>query len=141
VRSATMRAVHSENTRPELVVRSTLHQLGYRFRLHRSDLPGKPDIVFPGRRKVIFVHGCFWHGHDCARGARIPKTNREYWVSKITRNKQRDLLHLSNLEACGWRALAVWECQCADSDALSHLLSRFLESKERNNRFLCAPAR
>ena len=126
VRSQIMRSVGSENTRPELIVRSLLHRLGYRFRLHRKDLPGKPDIVFSGRRKVIFVHGCFWHGHHCARGARIPKTNRNYWTAKIARNKERDVTHISGLKGRGWQAFAIWECQCGNTDELSQILSGFL---------------
>lgn len=109
-RAAVMAAVRGSNTKPELRVRRLLHGLGYRFRLHAADLPGKPDIVFLARRKVIFVHGCFWHGHDCARGARTPKTNRDYWVAKIARNRQRDARILSALDALGWRVLTVWEC-------------------------------
>ena len=85
-----MRAVKSHDTKPELLVRRAIHCMGYRYRLHRKDLPGKPDVVFPSRKKIIFVHGCFWHGHDCARGARMPKSNRSYWVSKISRNRERD---------------------------------------------------
>ena len=90
VRRRTMQAVKSENTGPELAVRRLAHSMGYRFRLHRKDLPGKPDLVFPRLRKVIFVHGCFWHGHDCARGARVPVQNRAYWTKKIKGNKVRD---------------------------------------------------
>jgi DNA mismatch endonuclease (patch repair protein) len=88
-RSATMRAVRSEDTRPEMLIRRILHGLGYRYRLHDKTLPGKPDLVFTGRRKVVFVHGCFWHGHDCARGARVPKSNADYWTGKIGRNRER----------------------------------------------------
>jgi len=126
LRSRIMRSVKSENTLPELVVRSTLHRLGYRFRLHRPDLPGKPDIVFPRDQKVIFVHGCFWHGHDCVRGARVPKTNRAYWLSKIARNKARYSTQLSALEALGWQALTIWECQCRDVPALTRVMNRYL---------------
>lgn len=121
-----MRSVRSENTRPELIVRSILHRLGYRFRLHRKDLPGKPDIVFSAHHKVIFINGCFWHGHDCRRGSRVPKRNRDYWIAKIARNKQRDILHFSALKTRGWQALAVWECQCANSSELSQILDGFL---------------
>ncbi len=132
LRSRIMRSVRSENTRPELIVRSTLHRLGYRFRLHRRDLPGKPDIVFPGRHKVIFINGCFWHGHDCLRGSRIPKSNREYWIAKIARNKQRDILHISALESRGWQVLAVWECQFANLNELSQILTAFLDRSYRS---------
>lgn len=111
VRSATMRAVRSRDTKPEMLVRCAAHALGYRFRLHRKDLPGSPDLVFPSRKKVIFVHGCFWHGHDCARGARQPKTNAEYWTAKIARNVARDERARAELAVLGWDVLTVWECE------------------------------
>ena len=126
-RSWIMRQVQSENTKPELLVRSLAHRLGYRFRLHRRELPGAPDLVFPSRRKVIFVHGCFWHGHPCRRGARLPKTNAEYWHNKITRNKERDKRHQRRLRQLGWSALVLWECQLRDQQKLSARLSHFLE--------------
>ena len=129
LRSHIMRCVGSKNTAPELIVRRMLHGLGYRFRLHREDLPGKPDIVFPVRRKVIFINGCFWHGHNCRRGARVPKNNRDYWVAKIGRNKERDVEQLAALDACGWNTLAVWECECADAQELARALCGFLESR------------
>jgi DNA mismatch endonuclease (patch repair protein) len=113
-RSATMRAVTSKNTKPELAVRSLIHRLGFRFRLHRKDIPGNPDIAFPCRRKVIFINGCFWHGHDCTRGARVPINNRDYWTVKIARNKARDARHLVALAASGWQALTLWECELRD---------------------------
>ncbi|TCO10199.1 T/G mismatch-specific endonuclease [Camelimonas lactis] len=124
-----MRAVRSVDTRPEMVVRRLLHAMGYRYRLHRRDLPGAPDIVFPGRRKLIFVHGCFWHGHDCARGARMPAANADYWRSKIARNLVRDADHLAALRQAGWQALVIWECQLKvrDRPALTALLRAFLE--------------
>jgi DNA mismatch endonuclease (patch repair protein) len=109
-RSATMKAVRSKDTGPEIEVRRFVYGLGYRYRLHRQDLPGKPDIVFPSLKKVIFVHGCFWHGHSCSRGARLPKTNGEYWKNKIDRNRKRDEKHINDLASLGWRALIVWEC-------------------------------
>lgn len=121
-----MRAVKGKNTRPEQAVRSLLHALGYRFRLHRRDLPGSPDIVLPGRKAVIFVHGCFWHGHDCKRGSRTPKTNADYWVSKIGRNMARDARTRAALEAQGWRVLVVWECEIKDEEALAAKLRAFL---------------
>jgi len=111
VRSQIMRAVRSKDTRPELSIRHILHNLGYRYRLHSKDLPGSPDLVFSRRRKVVFVHGCFWHGHDCKRGAREPKTNAEYWKTKITNNKARDTRSLDALQQAGWEALIVWECE------------------------------
>ncbi len=125
-RSRVMRAVKGKDTGPEMSVRRMLHKLGYRYRLHRKDLPGKPDLVFPGRRAVIFVHGCFWHGHDCKRGARIPKTNTEYWTGKIGRNVERDAQAIKDLEATGWRVIVVWECELRDLDNLQHRLVTFL---------------
>ncbi|RXH56719.1 very short patch repair endonuclease [Granulicella sibirica] len=114
-RSAIMRAVKAKDTAPEIQVRRFVHALGYRYRLHRKDLPGKPDMVFPKQRKVIFVHGCFWHGHSCKRGDRTPQTNREYWEAKIDRNRKRDSEHHKALESLGWQTLVVWECQLRDS--------------------------
>ena len=108
-RSAVMRRVKGKDTAPELAVRKVLTRLGARYRLHRGDLPGKPDIVLPGRRVAIFVHGCFWHGHDCARGARTPRQNRDYWVAKVDRNRARDARNAAALEALGWRVETVWE--------------------------------
>ncbi len=125
-RSRIMRAVKSRDTYPELVVRRLLHAMGYRFRLHRSDLPGKPDIVLPGRQKVIFVHGCFWHGHPCARGAREPKNNARYWRDKIARNRARDSSCLRQLQTVGWKTLVIWECQLKGETRLTTRLRRFL---------------
>ncbi len=129
LRSRTMRAVRSKNTTPEMVVRKLLHAAGYRFRLHRKDLPGSPDLVFPSRRKIIFVHGCFWHGHDCKRGARQPKTNADYWIAKIARNQARDRHALAALDAMGWSSTIVWECQTSmkTQAELMDSLVRFLE--------------
>ena len=98
-----MRRVKGAGTSPEIIVRRVIWRLGGRYRLNRADLPGKPDIVLPGRRLAIFVHGCFWHGHDCARGARVPKANRDYWVEKVRRNRERDRAARAALEAAGWR--------------------------------------
>jgi len=109
-RSAVMRAVKAKDTTPELLLRRALHALGYRYRLHVRDLPGSPDLVFPARRAAIFVHGCFWHGHDCARGRRRPKANADYWAAKIDRNQERDAAALAALDEAGWRPLVVWEC-------------------------------
>ena len=121
-----MRAVKGRNTSPELLVRRLVHSLGYRFRLHRRDLPGKPDLVFPARHKAIFVHGCFWHGHGCPRGARVPKENRDYWVAKIERNRRRDEANLRALEEQGWRVLTLWECELKNEEALRERLGDFL---------------
>jgi len=111
-----MRAVKSQDTKPELKLRKTLHALGYRYRLNVKTLPGKPDLVFPKFRTVIFVHGCFWHGHDCKRGARIPKTNTDYWRAKISRNKERDVANATALKKLGWRIIALWECELPKID-------------------------
>jgi DNA mismatch endonuclease, patch repair protein len=121
-----MRAVRSYDTKPELFVRRSLHSLGYRFRLHRKDLPGKPDLVFPSRRKVIFVHGCFWHGHDCKRGDRVPKNNREYWIAKIGRNRVRDKSNLKKLKRLGWKAKVIWECDLQEPEIAIRSAVRFL---------------
>lgn len=125
-RSEIMRAVKSRDTNPEMIVRRLVHRLGYRYRLHRQDLPGKPDLTFPGRRKVVFMHGCFWHGHDCARGARVPKNNRDYWTAKIARNQARDANECERLRAMGWSVLTVWECEIKDL-GLESRLRAFLE--------------
>jgi DNA mismatch endonuclease, patch repair protein len=125
-RSEIMRAVKSRDTKPEMIVRRLVHRLGYRYRLHRQDLPGKPDLTFPGRRKVVFMHGCFWHGHDCARGARVPKNNRDYWTAKIARNQARDANECERLRAMGWSVLTVWECEIKDL-GLESRLRAFLE--------------
>jgi DNA mismatch endonuclease (patch repair protein) len=117
-RSAVMRRVKGKNTAPERQVRTLIWRLGGRYRLHRKDLPGKPDIVLPGRRLAIFVHGCFWHGHDCARGARVPKTNRDYWLGKVGRNRERDIASRAALVAASWRVEVVWECDLKDRAAL-----------------------
>jgi len=113
-RSAVMRRVKGRDTTPEVKVRRALTALGARYRLHRKDLPGSPDIVLPGRRLALFVHGCFWHGHDCARGARVPKANRDYWVAKLARNRARDAWSRTALEAAGWRVEILWECELKD---------------------------
>ena len=117
-RSAVMRRVKGRDTTPELKVRRALTKLGARYRLHRKDLPGSPDIVMPGRRLAVFVHGCFWHGHDCARGARVPKQNRDYWVAKVGRNVARDARNAEALVVQGWRVETIWECELKDAAAL-----------------------
>ena len=121
-----MQAVRSRNTRPELRVRSLLHRLGYRYRLHRTDLPGKPDIVFSCRRKVILVHGCFWHGHTCAHGSRRPKRNAAYWNSKIEGNIERYHRQRQELLSAGWGVLTIWECEVRHIEARVPTLRRFL---------------
>lgn len=122
-----MARVKSRDTSPERLLRRILTDLGYRYRLHRSDLPGRPDIAFIGRRKAIFVHGCFWHGHNCNRGAREPKTNADYWRGKIARNRVRDDASTAALAAMGWSTLILWECEMRDSAAVAEQLSGFLD--------------
>lgn len=121
-----MQSVKSKDTRPELVVRSLLHRMGYRFRLHRKDLPGKPDIVLPGRGRAIFVHGCFWHSHGCNKG-RPPKSRTEYWLPKLNANVERDKKKIEQLQQLGWKTLVVWQCQTKDRDVLAALLKDFVE--------------
>ncbi|HEY3694373.1 DNA mismatch endonuclease Vsr [Phenylobacterium sp.] len=127
-RSAVMRRVKSRDTGPELKVRRMLWALGARYRLHRKDLPGSPDIVLPGRRLALFVHGCFWHGHDCARGGRVPKANREYWTAKVARNRARDERARNALGEKGGRAEAVWECELKDAEGLRARLAGMLQT-------------
>jgi len=126
-RSWIMRQVRSKNTNPELIVRRLLHRLGYRFRLHRRDLPGTPDLVFVSRRKVIFVHGCFWHQHRKCRRGSMPASNTAFWRSKLRRNVVRDAKHLATLKALGWRSLVVWECCTKNAAQLSRRLTDFLQ--------------
>ena len=125
-RSAVMRRVKGRDTTPEKTVRRLLTRLGARYRLHRKDLPGKPDIVMPGRRLAFFVHGCFWHGHDCARGARVPKANRDYWIAKVARNRARDAAARDALTASGWRVETLWECELKDEAVVSGRLAALL---------------
>lgn len=126
-RSAVMARVKSKDTTPERTVRRVLTRLGARYRLHRRDLPGHPDIVLPGRRLAIFVHGCFWHGHDCARGSRVPKNNRDYWLAKVGRNVARDARAIAALETDGWRVEVVWECAMKDEAALTARLKGMMD--------------
>lgn len=126
-RSWVMSRIHAEGTVPEMVVRRLVHSMGYGYRLHDRGLPGKPDLVFRGRRKVIWVHGCFWHGHDCARGARTPKTNTTYWEEKIRRNQARDELAAIRIFARGWNYLVIWECETRDLAKLAQRIQAFLE--------------
>ena len=125
-RSAVMRRVKGKNTSPERAVRKALTALDARYRLHRKDLPGKPDIVLPGRRLALFVHGCFWHGHDCARGSRVPKQNRDYWIGKVARNRARDAEVRAALATLGWRVETIWECDLKDATGLVERLDQLL---------------
>lgn len=130
-RSQNMAAIRAKDTKPEFVVRRLVHSLGYRYRLHRKDLPGKPDLVFGPRRKVIFVHGCFWHGCerlDCP-DARRPKSNTDYWNPKIEGNKARDHKQQKRLEEAGWRVLIIWDCETKDRPRLEQRIIAFLEGR------------
>lgn len=124
VRSRVMSRIRGANTAPEIAVRSLVHQMGHRFRLHRRDLPGTPDLVFPRLRRIIFVHGCFWHGHDCGRKP-SSKTRPNYWAAKIGRTRARDAKALRELRRLGWETLVVWECETG-SEPLVRRLRRFL---------------
>ncbi len=126
VRHRTMQAVKSKDTGPEMLVRRLLYAQGYRYRLHRKDLPGCPDLVFSSRKKVIFIHGCFWHGHQCARGNRVPVHNREYWVEKIKKNRQRDQNAARLLHNLGWKRKVIWECSLKNLEQVESSLYRFL---------------
>lgn len=128
-RSEIMSKIRAKDMKPEMVVRRLTFAMGYRYRLHRRDLPGTPDLVFPGRKKVIFVHGCFWHQHDSetCRIARIPKSNVDYWLPKLERNVARDAENLTQLAAMGWKALIIWECETSDPDLVRSKIRNFLE--------------
>ncbi|AJD43576.1 DNA mismatch endonuclease Vsr [Rhizobium sp. SEMIA 4085] len=127
-RSVLMRKVKAKNTRPEMTVRSTAHRLGYRYRLHVKGLPGSPDLVFPSRRKVIFVHGCFWHRHAGCRRASTPSTNVEFWNAKFQRNVARDRQKEVLLKSAGWGVLTIWECEAHDTVRIAQVISEFLQS-------------
>jgi len=125
-----MAAIKSKGMKPEMIVRSLVHGMGYRYRLHRKGLPGKPDLVFGPRRKVIFVHGCFWHQHDDpdCKIARKPKSNTGYWDQKLARNVERDAQNVTRLEEAGWKVLTIWECQTKDQATLLSRLDDFLKN-------------
>ena len=126
-RSRQMALVRSKDTKPEMRVRRLVHGMGYRYRLHRAELPGKPDLVFPCRRKVIFVHGCFWHGHRCRLG-RTPKSSLDYWNMKIAYNRRRDRKNLRRLRSLHWQCLTLWECGLHDDRKLAAQIRRFLDT-------------
>lgn len=130
-RSENMRHIRGKNTRPELIVRKLLRELGFPgYRLHRNDLPGKPDVAYLSRRKAIMIHGCFWHGHDCRFGSREPQSNRDYWLPKIQRNRNRDMQNLDHLMELNWSVLTVWECELRHSETLAARLTAFLVDVE-----------
>lgn len=126
-RSFNMSRIRSRDTRPEMIVRSIVHRMGYRYRLHKKDLPGKPDLVLVRHRKIIDVHGCFFHMHECKYGRVVPVTNAKFWETKRLSNVMRDRRNLATLKRDGWRVLTVWECQTKDTEFLSKRLVTFLE--------------
>jgi DNA mismatch endonuclease (patch repair protein) len=125
-RSERMARIRSKDTKPEMIVRCCVHQLGYRYRLHRRDLPGVPDLVFPSRKKVIFVHGCFWHAHPRCTVANVPKSRRSFWKDKFKRNKERDRANEELLRQAGWDVFLIWECETKDTALLARRLSGWL---------------
>lgn len=131
-RSRMMSGIRSRDTKPELVVRRALHGMGYRYRLHAKELPGRPDIVFRRRQLAIFVQGCFWHRHPDpgCRLARLPKSRLDFWLPKLEGNRRRDVANVERLESAGWRVLLVWECQLKDREQLGNTLRRFVEGEE-----------
>jgi DNA mismatch endonuclease (patch repair protein) len=133
-RSRIMRSIRKKDTKAELTVRRTVHALGYRFRLHRHGLPGSPDLVLPRHRKVIFVHGCFWHQHPGCRKATVPRVRISYWGPKLERNVARDSRALADLHALGWRALVLWECELRDEKALRSRLQAFIRPRSGSSR-------
>lgn len=129
-RSRIMSRVRGKDTAPEMLVRRLVFSLGYRYRLHDARLPGKPDLVFAGRKKVIFIHGCFWHRHEGCALARMPKSSTEFWARKLTGNRERDIKNQAALCALGWRVLIVWECDLADQSKLRGRIVRFLDGAQ-----------
>lgn len=126
-RSEVMRRVRATDTGPEMTVRRLTHAMGFRYRLHCRELAGNPDLVFPARGKIIFVHGCFWHSHSCRAGRNRPVTNKPYWLTKLERNRRRDRTNRARLRRDGWDVLVVWECQLKDAERLRERIRRFLE--------------
>lgn len=127
-RQRCMACISGKNTKPELIVRKLLFSMGYRYRLHYSNLPGKPDLVFPGKRKIIFIHGCFWHRHDCKKGKSLPSKNGEFWQKKLSDNKARDQQNINDLQELGWKVFIVWECEIKDINSLSPKLLEYMQS-------------
>jgi DNA mismatch endonuclease (patch repair protein) len=128
-RQRCMASISGKNTKPELIVRKLLYSLGYRYRLHYANLPGKPDLVFPGKRKVILIHGCFWHRHDCKKGNSMPSKSSEFWRKKLADNASRDNRNISELKKLGWEVLVIWECQIKDLQSLVINLHYYLQAK------------
>lgn len=134
-RSENMRQIRGRDTAPELAIRKLCREIGFtRYRIHRKDLPGKPDLAWVGRKLAVFVHGCFWHGHDCAEGIRKPKSNLDYWIPKIERNQQRDAENITTLRTDGWNALVIWECEINERGRVSKRLQKFLSTHISSNR-------
>lgn len=133
LRSRIMASVHSKNTKPEIFVRSLLHRMGFRYRLHRKDLPGKPDIVMAKYSVIINVNGCFWHMHNCKHGKVKPQTNSDYWQKKRVGNRNRDRLNRASLRKIGWRVLDVWECEIKNPPKLEKKLKTFIEDMPQSN--------
>ncbi len=125
-RSRLMARIKCKDTKPEMLVRKLVYSLGYRYRLHTKDLPGKPDLAFHKKKKAIFVHGCFWHQHEDCKQGHIPKSNQAYWIPKLERTKKRDASNLENFRGMGWEVLVVWECELKDLDSLSERINKFL---------------
>jgi DNA mismatch endonuclease, patch repair protein len=131
-----MQRIRKTDTKPEMIVRRLIHALGYRYRLHQSNLPGTPDIVFSRCRKVILVHGCFWHRHDCADGRKLPSSKPEYWRPKLDRNRRRDEACVAQLHELGWGVLVVWECETRNGKRLRETIAKFLGPREQSPRRL-----
>lgn len=131
-RSELMRRVKREDTEPEMAVRRAAHAMGYRFRLHCAELTGRPDLVFPSRRTIVFVHGCFWHGHDCKRGT-LPKSRTDYWKSKIERNRRRDADNVAALRESGWKVFVIWECETRNLEQLRWRIAELLDDSTSRN--------
>ena len=127
-RKLTMQRVRSKDTSPEMRVRRMVHRLGFRCRLHKKDLPGKPDLVFSRVKKVIFVNGCFWHSHPGCKAAKTPKSNSDYWKPKLARNKKRDQDNYQKLRDAGWSVLVIWECQTKDEQGMRKIITTYLRS-------------
>jgi len=131
-RSRRMGLVRSVDTKPEMALRRLVHGMGYRYRLHCGDLPGKPDLVFRSRDAVIFVHGCFWHRHEGCPLTRLPKTRVDFWTAKLEGNRKRDIREIAELKKAGWRVFVVWECELKNLEALAKRLRRFLDRRKTN---------
>lgn len=124
-----MSLIRDKDSTPEMKLRRLIHGMGFRYRLHVKELPGKPDLVFPSRRSVIFMHGCFWHRHEGCKLARLPKTKLDFWKPKLEANKERDLLHYQQLRDLGWRVLVVWECEMIYTERVSTIVRNFLSEE------------